>query len=111
MIADRLLNLPGTLTRVTFDGAADDYNTPTETTETASVRCWHEQVARSEDTVSTNQQAETHRLYFRRCDDPTGWDRLTVSGLTFQIVGPPWPARNPRTCDVSHWEAHGRVVV
>lgn len=111
MPASNLINLDGVLTKVTQDGAADPYNTPTATTTTAAVKCWYQQTSSSENTADTNQQTQTHDLFFRAGTDVTGFDSLAVDGFTFQILGPPWPAKNPRTQIVSHVEARGRQVV
>lgn len=111
MFVDRLINLDGTLSRVVQSGAVDDYNNPTDTVTTATVKCWYEQVQASENTADTDQQTETHRIYFRSDADVSGLDRLVVNGFTFQILGPPWEVLHPRTQAVTHIEAKGRQVV
>lgn len=107
----RLIKLSGVLTVRSFDGPPDDYNNPTETTVARSVLCWYEQAQAAEATANTNRQEETHRLFLRSCEDMTGWDRLAVNGLEFEVIGPPWEAVNPRTRQVSHIEARGKQVV
>lgn len=106
----RLIKLPGVLSVVTQDGPVDETNDPTEQIVTADVLCWYEQATADDDTGGTNQQTETHRLYFRDGVTVTGYDHLAVDGHRFQILGPPWPAKNPRTGVVEHIEAKGREV-
>lgn len=111
MTAARLINRPGVLTVRIHDGTPDDYNNPTVTTTSRQVLCWYEQAQRSERTGLADQQSETHRLFLRSGENLTGWDKLTVDGLEFEVMGPPWKVINPRTQQASHIEAHGRQVV
>lgn len=108
MSPDDLINLDGLLTKVTQDGPPDECNNPTATTETVAAKCWYELERATEDTVNTDLQSETHRLYFRAGTDVTGFDSLAVNGHTFHILGPPWEAINPRTGEASHIETKGR---
>jgi len=108
----RLLTLTGTLTHVAVDEDAerDDYNNPIPTTTTSTVECWIEQASASESTVDTAFQAEDYRIYLEAGTVVSGADRLTVLGVTYEIVGPPWPAVSPRTRQVTHIEAKGRCT-
>ena len=107
----RLINLDGALVTVSQSGPVDDYNNPTDETVSTAVKCWYEQVQAGEDTVDTDQQSETHRLFFRAGTTVTALDRLTVNGLTFEVQGPPWTVVHPRTDQTTHVEARGRQVV
>jgi hypothetical protein len=108
----RLLTLDGTITRSTIGPtpAVDDYNNPIPTVTTAAVKCWVEQSQADDNTVDTDQQSETFRLYLPPTAAIDGTDRLTVAGSTYEIVGPPWRATSPRTRAVTHIEARGRRV-
>lgn len=106
MDPSRLIRLDGTLNGVT-PGEVDDYNVPTPVITSVPVKCWLEQSRASEDTSNTDQQAETYDLYLDPDSEPSGYDSLTVLGVTYQFDGPPWPAVNPRTQQRTHWEAKG----
>ena len=40
-----------------------------------------------------------------------GLDKITVGSLVLEVVGPPWPVRNPRTQSESHVECNARKAV
>jgi len=106
----RLLRLTGTLVHLGDEDDRDEYNNIIRAETEATVACWVEQTQRSEDTVDTDQQAETYRLFLPAGTVVSGSDRLTVNGSTYELIGPPWPAVNPRTTVTSHIEATGRKV-
>lgn len=94
---------PSTITvhHVTQDGPADEMGDPTEETTTTTVQrgafVW--QVQRSDETGNTDVQSDEWRGALRRtlAGLVDGGDRIEVEGSTFEVEGPPWPARNPRT--------------
>ncbi|MCA1569312.1 MAG: hypothetical protein LC798_03110 [Chloroflexi bacterium] len=73
---------------------------------------WYEQAQRGEDTAGTDQQAETWRLYLEpaAAGRVSGSATVTVAGLGFELIGPPWPAIWPDTGQLSHVEGTMRRV-
>jgi len=94
VIVDRFLVLEGTLTRTT-DGDPDAYNVPTEETTTSTVLCWLMQANADESTRDANLQSEDVVVYLPAGTEVTGRDRITISGATYELQGPPWHAANP----------------
>lgn len=106
-----LMVLTGTLTRVTQDGTKDRYGDPAENPGgPETVKCWLYQTARDEHTATDNTQDQTADLWLPAGTDPTGLDRIEVNGVTWQFVGPPLQAMNPRSGAVSHIEATVRAT-
>lgn len=103
-----LLNLPCTITRRTQNGAADDYGNPTYTTTTTTTVCELQQQVASEDVVDRDGQASDSILILPAGTGIDGGDKVTVSGVDYEVDGPPWAARNPRTGLAHHVEC--RVV-
>jgi len=101
MRPDRLFPSAITVHNVTQDGPPDEMGDPTEeTTDTTYARAgsvW--QVQRSDETGNTDVQSEEWKGALRRdlAAVVSGGDRIEVEGMTFEVEGPPWPARNPRT--------------
>lgn len=99
MRPERLFSSTITVHRVTQDGPADEMGDPTEevvsTEYPRAGSVW--QVQRSDETANTDVQYEEWRGALRRDLVVDGTDRITVEGITFELEGPPWPARNPRT--------------
>lgn len=101
MRPERLFPSTITVHHVTQDGPLDEMGDPTEeTTTTTLVRggsVW--QVQRSDETGNTDVQSDEWKGALRPALDGLvdGGDRLEVDGSTFELEGPPWPARNPRT--------------
>jgi hypothetical protein len=106
MRPERLFPSDVTVHRVTQDGPPDEMGDPTEQTiSTEHPRAgsvW--QVQRSEETANTDVQLEQWRGVLRRDLVVDGTDRIEVEGITFELDGPPWPARNPRTGRVEFLE-------
>ena len=107
MLIDRLLRVPITITSVSATGAPDEFGDPTEETSTISTLGYAWQVSRTDDTANTDLQTEEWRVALPAdlAGTVDGGDRLSVEGIDFEIFGPPWPARNPRTNRVEHLEA------
>lgn len=107
---EHLMILTGTLTRVTHAEAPDANGFPDSEETEETVRCWLHQTSRDEETALANTQGQTADLYLPAGTDPTGLDRIEVQGVTWQFVGPPLPAINPRTGTESHVEATVRCT-
>lgn len=101
-----LLTSTAVVTTVTYTGSADAMGDPTAVTASLTFRCWLSQTQRAEVTDNTAVQQETWDLYLEpaAADAVEGFDRVTVAGVTYEFVGPPWTALNPRTQLVSHVE-------
>lgn len=117
-----LMTLTATITRTTtpVGAATDDYGNPIPVETTFSAACELQQVTRSEDTVDSDQQAHDWNLYLAptgTADDVIveteldGSDRVAVAGVPYEVIGPPWPVRNPRTGALIMIEARVRRTV
>lgn len=99
----RLLPQKATVQRITQDGPVDDMGDPTEVvTPTGPFRCYAWQTRSSDETANTDIQDQEWRLVLERKANGqiAGSDRVEIDdipGVTFEVDGPPWPARNPRT--------------
>lgn len=95
----RLLKLDVEITHITDTGPPDEMGDPGEEITTSSFKGWYWQTRRDEDTANIAVSREEHRLAL----EPAAFgqvhagDRAAVDGLTFEVDGPPWNARNPRT--------------
>lgn len=105
------MTLAATVTVVAETGAEDEYGNPTEQTTTTATTCWLHQTQRSEGTVDANTQDETWQLYLPPTVTIDGGDRITVQGVIYELIGPPWRAFNPRLETTTHIEATVRRVV
>lgn len=103
-----LLNLPCTITRRTQNGAADGYGNPTETTTVTTTVCELQQQFAGEDVTDSNVQSSDFLLVLPAGTGIDGGDKVTIDGSDYEVDGPPWSARNPRTGVVSHVQC--RVV-
>ena len=105
MDVTRLLTLTATITHVAHAGAADAYGNPTETTTTSTAAAEIQQTQRDEHTRDANVAEETWLLVLAPTATIDNTDRVSVGGVSYEVIGPPWRARNPRTGDVTHIEA------
>jgi len=105
-----LLNQTCTITTRTASATVDRYGNPTDTEATTSTTCYCEQRQRSENTVDANVQSEDWLVMLPAGTDVAGNDKITVGSLVLEVVGPPWPVRNPRTQSASHVECNARQV-
>lgn len=102
------MTIPCTITHVEQVGDPDEYGDPTEETTTTvldgSPGCWFHQDYRSDagfaDRSSAGQLSniETERwtVYVPAGTSLDANDTITIQGNTYQVVGPPWSANNPR---------------
>ena len=102
----RLMTNTATITHVSPDASnPDEYGNPGETTTTTSALCELQQAQRDEEQDDTAVQTETWNLYLVPTATIDGGDRVAVDGVTYEVIGPPWRARHPRSGDISHIEA------
>jgi hypothetical protein len=103
----RLLKVDATVTSVSLTGTEDEFGDPTEETSTAIYKAWAWQTSRSDETVGTDVQSQKWRIALHRSAEGLvdGGDRITYEGTEYEVDGPPWIARNPRTGRVEYIEA------
>ena len=105
MTLTQLLNQTVTITRRTASGQRDDYgneiNTETETVTVGELQ----QTQRSEPATQGELAVTTFLLILPADTSIDTGDRVTVGSYTYEVIGAPWQARNPRTQVNSHVEA------
>lgn len=104
MTVTDLMTRTCTITRRSESGTFDDFGNdiPEETTE--SVLCELQQVARQEPGDLGEISDTRWTLFLPEGTDIRTGDAVTVSGVTYELIGDPWDARNPRTTLESHIE-------
>lgn len=111
MKPDRLLNDLVLVTRRTAGGSLDEYGNPT-TVETTigpyNGYAWL--LSADERTSDANLQSEEWKVVLgsAAADRVHGADQVTVGSAVFEVIGPPWTVKNPRTGAVSHVELAAR---
>lgn len=85
-------------------GTTDDYGNLTGTTSTTSTVCELQQRAASEQEEQGELSDTSWLLVLPAGTGIDTGDKITVDGQAFEMVGAPWPARNPRTGVESHLE-------
>lgn len=106
----RLMTQECTIAHLTPNGA-DEYGlAPTSDVANTTAKCWLHQTMRTEKTVEADTQIETWQLYLPPGTTVDGSDHVTVDGDTFELIGPPWSAFNPRLQRVTHIECTLRKV-
>lgn len=105
----RLMKLPATITPIAA-GGVDEYNddelepgTPIDTV------CWFEQQQRSENLRDDTTEA-TFAVYLPPDTTLNPADQIAVEDFTFEVIGPPWTAIDPRTTFATHVEATARRI-
>lgn len=114
MSVTSLVNTPCTVIRRVSGGEEDDYGNEIPTIEeVASVCEVQKQIRRSsEEPEAEGELSDTLWLgIFLAGEDLTTADAIDVDGLgRMELIGAPWPVRNPRTQSVSHIEANLRLT-
>lgn len=99
------------------DPDVDEYNNPQPTETTYTAACELQQFANEERTVDADLQRGDWNLFVApTCTSSdgvtvdtdgvlTGSDTVTIDDVPYEVDGPPWPARNPRTQTVTHLQA------
>lgn len=118
----RLMTRTATITHVEPDeDNPDAYGNPGELTETTTALCELQQIVRTENTVDANTQTGDWALFLAPTGEDDGGytvpvvlegaDHVEIDGTRYELIGPPWPVRNPRTGLTTHIEARVRQVV
>lgn len=105
MPIDLLMNLPVTIVSRTDGGDADEYGNAIPT-ENATQTVGELQQIRRDEPDAAGETSDTRWLLVLPAGTAinTG-DAVIVDNEVFEVVGAPWPARNPRTQAVHHLEA------
>lgn len=90
-------------------GPPDAYGDPTWVDFTEDALCYAEQASASEP-GDPNYQADEWRFVFDESVGLDGVDAIDKDGSRFEVIGPPWPAYNPRTRTVHHVELRARAT-
>jgi hypothetical protein len=107
---DKLLNQTAWVIWRSEGEDEDDYGNREPVEVQAEVRCEVQQRRRDESAEGSVAEGDWLGVFFGDLElDNT--DAVIVEGLgTFELVGDPWPAKNPRTGIVEHVEATLRRV-
>lgn len=101
----QLINTPCTILSRTDGGGQDDYGNETDTTTEVETVCELQQTRRDEPDAQGELSDTTWQLFLPASTEISTGDSVMVDGVVYELVGAPWPARNPRTRTVSHVEA------
>ena len=106
-----MLNRTCTIIRRSESGSTDRYGNDIPSEDLIPSVCEVQQQRRTEDRERGEaSEADWLGIFPAGTDLDTG-DAVEVDGLgTFEMVGAPWPARNPRTQAESHVEATLRMT-
>lgn len=115
------MSLVCTIRHKTIGEATDEYNNPLEMVTEFTAACELQQLANDERTVDANLQRSDWMLFVApTCTNSggtiveteiDGGDQVVVGGVTYEVDGPPWPARNPRTQTLTHIQVNLRRTV
>lgn len=111
MDPSNLLRQTITVEHVTQGGAPDEMGDPTEESTSSDFLGWLWQTSvPGDNTANTNVSTEQWEMALERsaAGQVDAGDRVSADGLTFDVDGPPWTARNPRTQVVEY--VHARLV-
>lgn len=101
----QLLNRPCTIVRRSASGSTDVYGNDVPTETSVSALCELQQ-HRSDEEDDQGEVSDTlWKLYLPKDTAVRTGDGVIVDGETYEVVGDPWHARNPRTKAESHIEA------
>lgn len=87
------------------EGAEDDYGNPIKVDTSVETVVELQQRRSDEPDDQGELSDETWVAYFLPTESVNSGDGLVVDGETYEVVGDPWLARNPRTQAASHIEA------
>lgn len=98
------MNQSCTVTTRTDAGITDRYGNPDRTEATTTTVCYAEQRTRTEAGGEGLVAGEDWLVLLPAGTTVDAADKITVGSLVLEVVGPPWPAHNPRTKATSHIE-------
>lgn len=111
MTLTALLNRTCTIIRRSESGSTDELGNEIPDEEAVETVCELQQRNRSEQ-GNQGEVSSTDWLLILPADTDIGTgDAVVVDEEVYEMVGDPWPARNPRTATESHVEASLRRVV
>jgi hypothetical protein len=101
-----LINRKCTIFRRSPSGSSDDYGNAIKTETAVETLCEIQQRSRDERDDQGELSDTLWNAYFPAGTALRTGDEVRVDGIGyFELVGDPWPARNPRTQAESHLEA------
>lgn len=101
-----LCTLPATIVNRTPGPGVDGFGTPTMTDADPITTTIELQQQRREENTDRGEVGTAVWLAIIRPDVTiTEFARVHAGGYTYEVDGPPWAARNPRTGTVTHIEA------
>jgi hypothetical protein len=99
-----LLNRPVTIVRRSASGDTDPYGNEIEA-ETSTETVGELQQQQRTEPGAQGELSQTNWLLILPAGTEIGTaDAIIVNGQEYEMVGDPWPARNPRTHEQSHVE-------
>lgn len=106
LLLSRLLTRPCTLVTRT-PGPADAYGDPSWVETQAASTCYAEQTTPSEP-GDPNYQGDDWRVVLAAGTAVDGLSAVIIDGQTFEVYGPPWVAKDPRSNADHHIELRAR---
>lgn len=100
-----LLNRACTVKRPTGSETEDKYGKKRNALQETETVCDLQQSRRDEQDDQGELSDTVWNLYLPAGTELTTADKVEVDGVDYEVVGDPWPARNPRTQLESHVEA------
>lgn len=110
MSIDALMNRPCGLLRRSPTGERDRFGNPKHDAVLIDTVCELQQRQRAEPGDDSELSDTTWALFLPAGTDVRTGDAIVVDDVTYELVGDPWDARNPRSRAVSHIEATVRLV-
>lgn len=108
MSVSQLLNRDCTVISRSFSGGEDAYGNEVPEEALVSTVCELQPRARERAQGERNDQGEVsddlYTAFFAPDEDLTTADAIVVDGFTYELVGSPWVARNPRSQVTTHIE-------
>jgi hypothetical protein len=101
----KLINRPCTLIQKADSDETDSHGNPVRTETSIDAVCELQQAQSVEPGGAGESAATTFNAFFLPGIEPNTGDALIVDGHTYEFVGEPWVARNPRTQITSHVQA------
>jgi hypothetical protein len=106
----RLLTRKVIVIRRTATSTPDEMGNPTVAETSRMFRGDIQQANRDENTANTDVQGARWNVFLEAAaaDFAEGSAAVSVDGIEYELVGPPWPAYNPRLRRITHVQAEAR---